>query len=165
MPDMTENPYTPPQAELEAPASAYSKPHGVPLKMYSPGQIRVGTFCGGPLAAIYFLKSNFDEMQEERLSKRTLLLGFGFCIFLLVLSLFLPKAFPKVAIPITYSYLAGHLAETYQMNKTAIIESDHFSTQSNWKVAGVSLIALVAFLIVMVAVLLALNSLGLVHPA
>jgi hypothetical protein len=153
-----ENPYTPPEAKVSDPDQIMA-----PAKVYSPTQVKAGAFLGGPLTAVYLLKRNFDAMGKGDLAKRTLLLGLAFNLaFILVLPC-LPSRFPNMVLPLAYSLLAGHLAETYQLKKQQILDSETFSFQSNWMVAGASLIGIVVFLAIAIAAAFLLASVGLMH--
>jgi hypothetical protein len=44
-------------------------------KIYSPNQVGLGTFFGGPLAAVYFLKKNFDAVDNSATAEKTVIIG------------------------------------------------------------------------------------------
>lgn len=132
-------------------------------KMYSPRQIAIGTFFGGPLAAIYFLKGNFDTLGKDELSKKTMLIGSVVAIFLIAIMPFVPESTPNSVIPILYLIPVIMLVKSHQLTKVEISESTEFSFQSSWKVFGMSLVWMFVFLIVAVAFMFALDVTGVVN--
>lgn len=63
-------------------------------RLYSPRQIAIGSLFGGPLAAVYVLKKNFDPLDNESGSKQTLIYGGLFLAVILLSAPFLPDNFP-----------------------------------------------------------------------
>ena len=156
--DTTNNdPYKIPTADVELPVEKKA--------LFSPLQIRTGAFLGGPITAIYLLKGNFDQLNDLPRAKKTLIFGLVFS-GLLILSLpVLPLNFPRILIPLVYSFTAGYIAETFQRSKAAIAASPDLEFASNWKVAAASLGGLVIFCIVAFGYLFALDASGLVRLA
>lgn len=152
-----DDPYQPPQATLESAAAKTA--------LYSPLQIRVGAFVGGPLTAIYLLKSNFDNLQDASRAKKTLIFGLVLSALLVLTLPALPERFPRFVIPLAYVWTAGYIAETFQRSKAAIAASPEFDFESNWKVVAASLAGMVLFLLVAIGYILAMNAAGLFQPA
>ena len=134
-------------------------------KIFSPLQIRLASFIGGPLAAIYFLKANFDNLNNKEGAKKTLIFGLAFSVLLILILPFLPQRFPQMVLPLAYSFLAGHLAESHQLSKQAILNSTEYEFGSGWKVFGVSIVCLLIFFIIALAFMLALSAFGLAQVA
>jgi hypothetical protein len=117
------------------------------MKVYSPTQVALSTFLGGPIAMVYVLKKNFEVLENKRAAQTTVIWG-SLLVALVVLILpFLPEQFPNLALPLAYGYAARMVAEKYQLSKGAIVASDRFEFQSNWKVFGVSIGLLAAFVV------------------
>lgn len=65
-----------------------------------------------------------------------------------------------MAISVGYTASAASVATQYQMKKIDIAESDIYSFQSNWKVLGLSLVSIILFLCLVIAIGLSLDSAG-----
>ena len=89
-------------------------------KMYSPTQIAVGTYLGGPLAAIYYLKINFDTLGKEKLSQQTTVMGALITILLIAVMPFIPASTPNSLIPILYLIPVMMLVKDHQLTKEEI---------------------------------------------
>jgi hypothetical protein len=134
-------------------------------KIYTPNQVALGSYLGGPLAAIYFLKGNFDTLGKDALSKKTILIGTLISIVLLSLMPFIPESTPNSLIPLLYLIPAIIVVKKFQLSKQEIFESPEFSFQSNWKVFGMSLAWLFAFLVVAMGFMFVLESVGIISLA
>jgi hypothetical protein len=131
------------------------------IKIYSPTQIAVSSFCGGPFAAVFTLWKNFRSLENASGAMQTLVWGSLFVVVLFVVVPYLPDKFPNVAIPLAYALTARFIAQQHQMTKQAILESDRYAFQSNWNVFGISIGFMIAFLVAFVMWILALERLGL----
>jgi len=116
--------------------------------VYSPGQVKAGTFLGGPLVGIYFLYRTFKGMGQEASASKTLTGGLIFVIALAALLPFLPSRFPNIVIPLAYALIAESVAKRFQLKKPEILGSDRYRLVSNWRVAAQTLAGLIIFLIV-----------------
>ena len=152
------NAYAPPASVVGD--SELKAPNG---KLYTPTQIRLGSFLGGPIAAVYFLRENFRVLGRLPEVRTTLVSGTTVVIGLVALLPFLPDHFPNYIVPLAYSYAAGAVASKWQLNKEAILDSGNYRLQSNWRVFWLSLLLLLAFTLVIVAELICLNSIGIIH--
>ena len=130
-------------------------------KLYTPLQIRAGSFLGGPIASVYFLRENFRVLGKASEAKTTLAWGIAFVICLWALLPFLPTRFRNYIVPLAYSIAAGSIAEKWQLQKQAIVDSGRYQFQSSWRVFGLALLFLFAFLIVGVVEYFCLVALGL----
>jgi hypothetical protein len=130
-------------------------------RLYTPLQVRLGSFLGGPIASVYFLRENFRILGKASEAKTTLVWGGAFVIGLLALVPFLPTRFPNLVVPLAYSYAAGSIAEKWQMQKQAILDSGTYQVQSSWRVLGLALLFALALLVVGAGVYLCLVALGL----
>jgi hypothetical protein len=121
-------------------AEAQGKP-----KVYSPNQVGIASFVGGPFAMIFVLWNNFIVLGNRSGAMQTLVWGFLFIVALLAILPFLPEKFPNYAIPVAYTVVARIVAEKFQLSKQAILKSEQYAFQSAWNVAGISIGFLVAF--------------------
>jgi uncharacterized membrane protein YkvI len=133
-------------------------------RLFSPNQVGIGSFVGGPFAAVYLLWSNFRALGNASAARATLLWGIVFIVALLAILPFLPEKFPNLLIPVIYTVIARLIAERFQMTKRQIAQSEQFDFQSNWLVAGLSVLCLAIFFLVGVILLLALDALGIALP-
>lgn len=132
-------------------------------KLFSPIQAGIGAFCGGPLATTCFLKLNFDILEDTKKAKLTLLWGLPLSFLILVGCFFLPQI-PGIAIGFSMGYAATaqRFTEQYQLSKKAIEQSELYEFESNWKVAGISLLGIVIYLAMAMAVGSLLHRYGLI---
>lgn len=146
------NPYRPP-------ASTHTDTGSI-RRVYTPLQVRIASFFGGPFAAIFTLYYNFRQLDRPDRMKLTLVLGVVFTLLLMALSLVdLPTVFYTV-IALTYAVAAGSIASSTQLSADQIDSSDLYRPQSVWNVIFVCIISIVAFLITTVPFLLLLDYLG-----
>lgn len=129
------------------------------VKIYSPNQMICGAFLGGPIGAVFLLYKNFAALGNKSAAKRTVIWGIAFNALLLVSIPFLPKNFPNEIIPIAYTCAAEQIARHRQMTKRAILDSSQYEFQSNWRVLGVSMGFLVAYCVLILLWVLALQTL------
>ncbi|MEH6638592.1 MAG: hypothetical protein V7717_04910 [Porticoccaceae bacterium] len=134
-------------------------------KFYSPKQIYVGTFLGGPVAGVYFVKKNFDEMLEQKASSLALLLGSLCVLGITILVFVLPENFPNTIIPILYSGLAAGAAWHFQVSKEEEEVNEEYGFISNWSVVKVALVSLVVYSGSLFALLFVAVGLGFELPA
>ncbi len=122
---------------------------------YSPGQVYIGTFLGGPLAAIYYLSVNFKQLGNDAAKVSTIGVGLLVSMGLILMLFQLPDDFPNLLIPLLYSGAAAAVARQFQVSKEEKEAVEEYEFISNWKVAGVSLASLISFMaMIFVAVFL-----------
>lgn len=143
----TPNPYASPQARLE------DAPPAPRRAVYSPTQGAVGTFLGGPLPAVYFLCVNDAALGQPRRVRATLAWGLSGSLAFLLLFPFIPDWVPRFLFPLAMAWAVRLLIEKGQFAKEAIATSEHLRFQSNWRVAGVSLLGALVFLALAFAVI------------
>ena len=132
------------------------------LAIYTPFQVRLASFIGGPFAAVYTLHHNFKRLGKLRETRLTRYWGGGFIIALFAVIPFLPDKFPNTVIPLGYTLAAGSIAASRQLSKEAILGSGKYARCSGWNVAVVCLVALVGFCAIFGPFLFALDYLGVV---
>ena len=131
-------------------------------KVLSPNQILAGSFWGGPIAAVYYLRRNYIALGKDDYAQKTLAYGIIIIVFLLGLLPFLPEKFPNMILPLAYSFAAMQLATSTQLRKQMIEESDEYEFESNFKIFGVGLVTLVFFLVSVALVIMMFESAGFV---
>jgi len=130
------------------------------IKIYSPRQVLAGSFVGGPIAAVFMLWKNFQALQNRPGATQAIIWGVIFLVAVLLILPYLPDKFPNYVIPAAYSGAAFAIANQYQMPKQAILDSQHYTFQSNWNVFGIAVGFIVLFIVVIVAWLFALDHFG-----
>ena len=100
------------------------------------------------MAMIYVLWKNFQTLGNPHGMQQILIWGSIFIIALMLFSPLLPNGWLRVVIPIAYPLAAWSLAESFQMPKQAIADSQAYEFQSVWNVIAVSMIFLAAMIVV-----------------
>lgn len=131
------------------------------FKVYSPTQIAISTFIGGPGAIMYTLKNNFDALGDKEKSKQTILFGAVFVALSLVILPYLPDKFPNSVIPLGYTIAAHEIARKFQLSKEDILASNRYQLQSTRNIIVVGVVSLVAFVILYIGWVMLLGSLNL----
>lgn len=156
-----QNPYAPPSSVVrDSESSAAISPNA---KLYTPAQIRAGSFLGGPIAAVYLLRENFRALDRGPEARTSLVWGVAFVAALMGLLPFLPTRFPNYVIPLLYSIAAGFVADKWQLRKQAIVDSGRYEIQSNWRVCGMALLLMIAFIVILALEIICLVALGVMH--
>ena len=130
------------------------------IPVYSPTQVAVAAFFGGPIATVYVLWKNFRALDNHAAAKKTLIWGAVFLVAILVALPVLPDKFPNFAIPLAYTIVARQIADKYQMSKRSILDSTSHDFQSNWNVLGVCVGFIVLFFAIAFAWFLILYAAG-----
>ena len=121
-----------------------------------------GALLGGPMAMVYLLWKNFQVLENPHGMRQILIWGSIFIITMVGFAPLLPTNWPDYALPILYSLGARSLAESFQMSKQAIGESQDYEFQSVWNVVVVSIAFLLAMIAFTLALLLGLAAIGLI---
>lgn len=156
---MSHNPYAAPRAAIDARAHSGLQAAG-PRPLYSPTQVALGAFLGGPMGVVYFLHANFRTLGEQALATRTWRWGAAFMIAWVAIVPLLPERFPSTPLTIAYVIVARQVSEKHQMTKQAIADSPFYAFHSNWRVFGLSLLCFLVSLIALLVPTFALAWLG-----
>ena len=97
---------------------------------------------------VYVLWKNFQTLENPHGMQQILFWGSIFIIALMLFSPLMPNSWLNYVIPFAYPLAAWSLAESYQMTKQAIADSQVYEFQSAWNVIAVSMIFLVAMIVV-----------------
>jgi hypothetical protein len=111
---------------------------GVRTPLYTPTQIALGTFFGGIVAFVYFLRANFLALGNTEAAHKTVLGGAALFAVMLALAFALPRG-GSMGIALLIAGLARWIAERHQMTKDAIAASSDHDFHSSWRVAGIAL--------------------------
>ena len=109
---------------------------GVPI--YSPLQIFFGTFCFGPLAMLYFLWKNFQNMQLFTEARKVMFYGSIFVVVLATCLKLSPSSMSSLIIglivPFFYSLAALQISTSMQATKKDIKANTNWCMQSLWNI-------------------------------
>jgi hypothetical protein len=129
-------------------------------KVYSPNQVMAGSLLGGPMAMVYVLWKNFQTLENPHGMQQILFWGSIFIIALLLFSPLLPNSWLDFVIPLAYPLAARSLAESFQMSKQAIADSQTYEFQSVRNVIAVSIVFMAAMFVVAFAWFMVLVAVG-----
>ena len=100
------------------------------------------------MAMVYVLWKNFQTLENPHGMHQILFWGSIFIIALMLFSPLLPNSWLDFVIPFAYPLAAWSLAESFQMSKQVIADSQTYEFQSAWNVIAVSMVFLVAMMVV-----------------
>jgi hypothetical protein len=134
--------------------------------MYSPDQIGISTFVGGPLAGAHLVWANFNSLGKPELARLTTIISVATLFVLVILGFLLggKNHSGNLILPLLVGLAAKQVANTYQLKKAAIADSEEYSFQSNWKVLGITIFWLIATMVLLFAVIFALLVAGVHFP-
>lgn len=130
--------------------------------MYSPAQVCLGTFLGGPIAAVYFLKKNYDMMGIEDSGRTTLIWGTLLTLLFMVGLQYIPDSVPVSAVAAGYSAGVMALVQRDHLRKEDISTLPDYDFRSNWNVLCVAAVSLISFLGLLYFLMLGMATLGLI---
>lgn len=119
-------------------------------KFYSKNAIGIATYFGGPLAAGYLIKKNYEALDEPEKGKKALLIGI-ISTLLIVAGIFsIPESFidkiPNVLIPAIYTGIIYLIVEKIQGEKLKLHKESGGEFHSGWNAAGVGAVSMVILL-------------------
>ena len=82
--------------------------------IYSILQLGLLAFFGGPFAAIYSLKKNFDVLENEKASMIMIICGALCALIFPIIVLYWPDTVPKIVIPAVFTLVSCSVAFIYQ---------------------------------------------------
>ena len=129
-------------------------------RIYSPNQVAVSTFIAGPLAGMHLLWSNFRLLDKQKQANLTAVVGLIVFAALVVSGFLVSEKWQRggLFVAALVSIVARKVADSGQLSKQAISDSDEYIFQSGWKVFGLTLgwLAVTAVLAFVVAFILVL---------
>ena len=118
------------------------------IVLYSPNQVLATSVLGGPLAAIFALKSNFDALGNQEGANLVIRWGIAFVVAMLCLLPFLPQDFPQMVLPLAYSFAARGICEALQLSREQIAGDERYEFIPTNRLVTHSLSAMLVFLLV-----------------
>jgi len=129
-------------------------------KVYSPTQAALGSFIGGPIASIYFIKQNYHAINRNEFASKALTYGGAIVVFLVALLPFLPENFPNMIIPLVTVVLTRVIVEKYQFDRKQIVEDESLNFHSGWQVFIVGVVSFCLFIFAAMSFLILMDLLG-----
>jgi hypothetical protein len=120
----------------------------------------LAAFLGSPMAAAWFMSSNYRALAQPLEAQRALLFGVAATLAAMVIAFMLPEGLPNTIFVIIYTVATHALARSMFGNALAEHAAAGGALGSTWRVVGVSLLVLLAVLAVLFAVLLLLVVVG-----
>ncbi|MDO6708379.1 hypothetical protein [Photobacterium sp. 1_MG-2023] len=130
--------------------------------LFSPGQVAAGTFIGGPLAAIFLLKKNFEAIDAQKSAKNIVSLGCLLVVLFSFIVVLLPENFPGLIVPILMTIAAYHYTKNHFPLKEDIQNSETYQLQSGWFVFGISIGMLIAHFVLLYLIVALLDTMGMI---
>ncbi len=116
-------------------------------KFYSQKAISIATFFGGPLAAGYLIKKNYQAMEQPDLANKAMIIGVISTIILFAGIFSIPEhiidKIPNALFPLIYTLIISLILEKKQGNVLRSHKEAGGEFHSGWKAAGVGSIAMV----------------------
>ncbi|MCC4225870.1 hypothetical protein LL295_20485 [Vibrio campbellii] len=110
-----------------------------PVKMYSPNQVLLSVFLGGPLGFLYLIYKNFESLNNENGKLKTILFGSAITYIITVSNLFNSGRIFASMTAVLFIFVSIYVTNNFQMNKRAIESSSDFDFHSNFRVIFLSL--------------------------
>lgn len=115
-------------------------------KFHSQAAIVIATYIGGPLAAGYLIKKNYDTLGQHENAKKSLIIGV-ISMVLLVVSIFsvpehIMSKIPNAIIPLAYTGIILLIVEKIQGAKLKEHKESGGEFHSRWKAAGAGVASL-----------------------
>lgn len=109
------------------------------MKLYTPLQILIATFLGGPFVATYLLSENFKTRKQKANFKKTFIGGAVLSVLSVLALPFLPDVIPTTLMAFVYLGVAGLVVHLSQLKKGEITISKKFEckTVGNTVIAGI----------------------------
>ncbi|MDN3690365.1 hypothetical protein [Cyclobacterium jeungdonense] len=127
-----------------------------PKKFYSVRVIAIATFVGGPLAAGYLVKKNYETLKQPDNAKKSLVIGVIASIVLFAGIFLIPEeiidSIPSALIPLIYTGIIYLIVQRIQGERLKNHKESNGEFYSAWKAAGVGAIAMIITIAVTVLV-------------
>ena len=115
-------------------------------RLYSPGQVALAAFLGGPFAACWLLYRNCHRLGQARRARHCLIWGAVGTVALTVCTLFLPERFPSMALPAGYTIGLYQTAHHMHGDIVSAHRSAGGRLGSWWAVIGIALLGVLCIL-------------------
>ncbi len=146
------------QALLEEPSGQAPQdlPPTAPVKLYSTTQVGVGTFLCGPLAAMFYLRHNFNALERRNMAQKVVAGSLLYTFVLAVVIYFLPEDFPSSVIPAVNLAVVLSIMHSNGMKKEDLLAAGH-GVQHWGRALAVGLGGFLLFLAILLGVLISMD--------
>jgi hypothetical protein len=124
------------------------------IYLYSPWQITIATFLGGPVAGCILLSHNYQALEKVAVAKKVLLWGIAGTIALIIIGFSLPQNFPNSILPLAYTIGMHQAVKQMHQKEYAIHVASGGAKGSAWTVVGVAMGCLCAMLLTIFAIVM-----------
>lgn len=135
---------------------------------YSERSIYIATYLGGPMAAGYLIKQNYQELGNNDLGQKAFIYGIVSTLLLFVMLFSIPEHIiekvPNVLIPAIYTLIVYFIVEKKQGEQLKAHKETEGAFYSVWKAMGIGLVSAVIYLVVGIAIAFAVGDLSNVDP-
>ena len=139
-----ENPYRAPDAELLTVENRVTGP------LYRMSAVGIATFFGTPLAGAYIISRNLRALGLDEKVQGTWWMAIGLLVLVLVVGYWLPDS---AGMGLTVAQVIG--MHQYAKSLFGVAVAGHVGVfRSNWRAFGIALLFLLAFLVVVFAVVM-----------
>lgn len=115
-------------------------------RFYSQRAITIATYFGGPLAAGYLVKKNYDTLEQPDNARKSLIIGIVSTILIFAGIFSIPEdiidKIPNALIPLIYTGIIYLIVERVQGESLKNHKESGGEFYSGWKAAGVGAIAM-----------------------
>lgn len=115
-------------------------------RFYSQRAITIATYFGGPLAAGYLVKKNYESLEQPENARKSLIIGLLSTILLFAGIFSIPEyiidKMPNALIPLIYTGIIYLIVERFQGETLKNHKESGGEFYSGWKAAGVGAISL-----------------------
>jgi hypothetical protein len=115
-------------------------------RFYSQKAISIATYFGGPLAAGYLVKKNYETLEQPDNARKSLIIGIVSTILIFAGIFSIPEGIidkiPNALIPLIYTGIIYLVVERFQGESLKNHKESGGEFHSGWKAAGVGAIAM-----------------------
>lgn len=134
------SPYAPPKTDIQLPPRDRRR-------AFSAWQAGIGTFFGGPLAGVYFLRANLAAKGELGQASTATVVGLLATVAMQLGLPLLPEWVPSAVLPIVYAGIVYGTTKMLKLTRAQIDSSDDLARHSNVHVAAVAVAGLMLFVL------------------
>ncbi len=122
-------------------------------KLYTQRSIGIATYIGGPIAAGWLIRENFRRLGKDEYGKHALFISVIATILIFTAIFSIPEAvidkIPNYLIPLVYTGIIYVIVEKLQGKDINLHKENNGEFYSGWKAAGVGLINMVIYIVVL----------------
>ncbi len=124
-------------------------------KFFSQKAITIATYFGGPAAAGYLMKKNYQAVNQDDKAKKAFIIGVISTLLIFVIIFSIPERImdeiPNAFIPMIYTGIIYLIVETLQGDMLKEHKDNEGEFYSGWKAAGIGAIFMGALLVIILA--------------